>query len=376
MPSRGSARVEFLRQHIAPWSNIPDPSGASLRRCRAGLGYVEKNSPISLRTLRPDTLDSEPHASEHVMALIWNGGNLERQSRLDALNDFIAGNFHIGLLQESAGTRLPNVLQSRAIAVNYLPDGEGGNLAVTAGGSGLKSVFPIHADFDGAVPRPWTETNKAAMYMHCCSIAWVNSEGKPVQRAGLDIWQVATIHYNHTYAKKPDSVRHVLTSVFQLMFRDKVRLLGGDFNQAAKHVPEVLESLTSQSCPNVSYQILSAQSPEVVAILFNYEGHPVLQAEQRTAIDKAGTEDFGLRNTDTDAHFPLILCIKQAEGSTSSSAQPRSWWHSRSEQATQKRKERKRQKAAEKRKRSRQLSLGSADVAGEEAFSVDDEVSE
>ena len=376
LPQRGSVGFELLRQNIVPWSDVQDSSGPALRRGRAGLGYTEPNAPTSQRTLRSD-LDRVAHSSKVVMALVWNAGNLDRQSRLDGVNDFIAGNFHIGLLQESAGTILPNLLQSRAIAVKYLPDGDGGNLAITAGGSGPKSIAPLYDEnFDGSVPRPWVEVPSSAMYLHGCCVAWVGPDGAPVQRAGLRSWRVASVHYHNRWAKNPDSVRHVLASVFRLMLRDRVRLLGGDFNQAAKHVPEVLAEVTAGT--SITYECFSAPSPEVLAVLFNYPGQATLQAEKRILIFEKQVDDFGLRPTDGDSHYPLILCIKEVDSQTSAassgSTESRSHWHVQSESRASKKNVKKHQKAVQKRRQHRKIELSvAADEQADEPLLNNDE---
>lgn len=360
-----------------PWSNTPDPVGTTLLRHRAGLGYQEQNAPVSQRSLNPDALDGEPHSSKQVMVLVWNAGNLERRVRLDGLNDFAAGNFHIGLLQESAGTRLPNILQSRAIAFNYLPDGAGGNLCVTAGGSGLKAMWSLYADFNGEVPRPWTPNPSTAAVLHGCGISWVDANGAPVPRAGLDVWKVATIHYDHDFAKKPDSVKFVLASVFKLLFRDQVRLVGGDFNRAAAHLPGILEAVIEGT--SVQYQIFQAPgSDEVVAILFNYERLPVLQAEMRTAISDVDKQRFGLTAKDRDTHCPMILCVEKADVRLSES---RSSWHTRSAEAQRRRNKAKHQRASEKRrdkrrKRKHSVPQARASAEQEEEVTANDESSE
>ena len=147
------------------------------------------------------------------------------------------------------------------------------------------------------------------MCLHCCDIAWLTTDGTPVSRSGLHVWRVSSAHYNNRHAKKPESAKHVLKSVFALLLRDQVRLFGADLNQASRHVESVLEDLCSDT--GVSYQIFKASSPEVVAVVFNYPGLPYLTGEQRSAIESVPTEAFGIRATDADSHLPLILCIKK-----------------------------------------------------------------
>jgi hypothetical protein len=54
------------------------------------------------------------------MTISFNAGYLDRRTRADALQDFVAGNFHIILLQESQGSRLPNLALNRGIVTRFL----------------------------------------------------------------------------------------------------------------------------------------------------------------------------------------------------------------------------------------------------------------
>lgn len=368
---RGSIKQQVLEYNIEPLSNSPDLSAfTTLRRNGVGLGYQESNGPVSRRSLNPASMDKLAHSSEHVMVLIFNGGFLDRRTRLDGLIDFIAGNFHIILLQESDSTVLPALLHQRAMAINRAPDGSGGNLAIAAGASGNKTLLPLYSDFDGNVPRPWTQKADAAMTMHSCSVAWVDGDGKAVQRAGLEAWNVSTVHYNNVHAKRKDSATTVLTSFFKLCCRDKVRLVGGDFNQAYHRLPEALNAATQGK--NITYQIFQPPgSPEVVAILFNYPDVPALKAEMRNLINMQSTKaDYGLQESDFDSHRPLILCISKED------AESRSSMHSRSDESKKRRRKHDRAKAALKRKdgrkKKRLAKLFSGTVKGGSASSDSD----
>ena len=64
-----------------------------------------------------------------------------------------------------------------------------------------------------------------------------NQTSEFVQRAGRSGWRACSVHYDHKYAKKPDSVRQVLKEFFLLMVRDRVAIVGGDWNQTYHALP-------------------------------------------------------------------------------------------------------------------------------------------
>ena len=65
-----------------------------------------------------ELLDTPGHGSDHLMVLVANLGNLDRACLEDSLNNFIASNWHIALLQEAAGTRWPLLAQARGLSVS------------------------------------------------------------------------------------------------------------------------------------------------------------------------------------------------------------------------------------------------------------------
>ena len=71
------------------------------------------------------------------------------------------------------------------------------------------------------------------------------------------------MHYNHLAAKRgPEAVKNALANFLRLMIRDRVSIVGGDFNQAHNYLEEVCNELA------VPCQIISARSPEVAVVLF------------------------------------------------------------------------------------------------------------
>ena len=91
------------------------------------------------------------------------------------------------------------------------------------------------------------------------------------------------------------------------MVRDHVSIVGGDWNQAYHLLPEVIKSLQSTGQPTARFDIFEARGPEVCVVLLQYKSEESFFAEPRHGL--ADPPSFGLRDSDTSCHYPLLVCI-------------------------------------------------------------------
>ena len=142
----GKKPVHFVPQGAAS-SDAAPPSQSLTGAGRANLREV---------------LDTPGHCSDHLMVLVANLGNLDRACLEDSLNNFIASNWHIAVLQEAAGTRWPMLAQARGLSV-----GPEAWCAVLAGGTGQKAIRPLYSNDSvsaGKFPRAWVDRAKRKVF--------------------------------------------------------------------------------------------------------------------------------------------------------------------------------------------------------------------
>ena len=171
----------------------------------------------------------------------------------------------------------------------------------------VRNCYPSHHCF---LPRAWTDaasTVTTVAHFNAARIRWhdppasfgvqkrfgMEIEGEPPQnavglpcasRAGRTEWRVASIHYNNVMAKKKGSVRYALGEFFRLMIRDRIDMVGGDWNGANCLLREVLTAV----CPSgVKFRVLQPpEAPEVALVLFLYPGAPFYDAEVQPFMDR------------------------------------------------------------------------------------------
>ena len=268
-----------------------------------------------------------------LMLLNWNAGNLVRNP---SLIDFVCGPFSLCLLQESSTTLGQSLAESRAICWSDASDGQQGCLSVLAGASGRKVVVPTYgSDFSGKIFRPYKKHWKKgerllAACMYTADVSWLNKHGDLVRRAGLDFWRVTTFHMDHVEAKSGENGSGGLTlaAVFGLAMRDKHRLVAGDFNRAQCYLCRTLDRLISEhrQYAGITYEYLeSPLSAEIGLVILNYPDTVAITGEVKFRSFEKDSEfwqTLGLRETDTDAHFPQVVMIyeKAAVGCLTSGA--------------------------------------------------------
>lgn len=356
VPVRGTAGTLFQRSHIIRGSGnkMPDAHirASFMRRGTQGLGYdpderaadeyahhesterhpihfVREGSAAASSSRGSDygglrqELDGAG-GSDHLMMLVANFGALDRVSQGDRLNDYLTRNNHVVLLQEAAGTIYPMLSSLRALGCSVAPHALTG---VLAGGSGRKAVRNLYTEHSGLIPRPWTLPGSAhAARFHACSLTWHHLKQDIVlKRAGLEEVRAMSVHYESWAAKKPDSVRCVLASVWRLCRRDNIRLLGGDFNQAAGLVSESLKAVSS-SVPGFSYYLQEGYSPEMLAITLNWPGdEPLLIKKRAERLDGLSRAAFGLRESRLCLYIMYVRVVFQLVVSQNRGAQFIQW---------------------------------------------------
>ena len=134
------------------------------------------------------------------------------------------------------------------------------------------------------------------------SVAPPSASSEIVERCGRPSWRVATVHYHNVAAKRgAEAVKYALANFLRLMIRDRVDIVGGDFNQAHKYVREVCEAL------GAPFQILEGRGPEVSAVMFFHKGFEPYHVEARHNL--ADQEEFGIKERDTSTHYPLAMLM-------------------------------------------------------------------
>ena len=139
------------------------------------------------------------------------------------------------------------------------------------------------------------------------------------------------------------------------MIRDRIDMVGGDFNQAHHLLPEILDFHCNGAVGAPTYRIIKARSPEMQLVLFFYEGASFYDAEIRCGMAEKPLEDWGLKPTDESTHYPLVVFLSDHV----IQHQPRSSLHQRSESSIQERKKSKKQRKRD-RKKSRLATPGDA----------------
>jgi len=192
------------------------------------------------------------------------------------------------------------------------------------------------------LPRPPRPSASASAASAASASASAASAARFVERCGRLSWRVATVHYHNDAATRgPDAVKLGLANLLRLMIRDRVDIVAGDFNQAQHYCREVCIAL------EVPFQILHGKGPEVLAIMFFHAGTSLYEVEARNML--ADREDFGIRETDTSTHYPLVMIMTR----WALAAAGRSELHTRSADAQKARKKKNRTKAKLKKKKRR-----------------------
>ena len=243
-------------------------------------------------------------------------------------------------------------MHAQSMGFGMIQNAETGENAILAGASGVKCLRPLYENFNGIVNRPWATSSKPeerkALDMFVADVAWLDKpNGSFVSRAGLKIWRVCSVHFHYKAAHAPDSSTVVLVSLFQLMFRDKVRIVTGDFNQAWRCIDRALRQAVSDS-DKIKWHVHYGQEhgAHIACIVLNYEGQPALTSERRSRVDNLRlATDWGLNDKDTSSHAPLIILFTSAD--TCAEQAGRSQMHKRSETAKKKRKRAERQRVKE-----------------------------
>ena len=354
--------------------------------------------------------------NDFMLILLWNAGDLDRKVKGDALVNAIGGPWSIILLQEASSTILPRLLEERGFSFTRCGR-DGSETLVAAGASGMKEIVNLYPHHDGCIhiPRPWVGEDcklPSAGHFTAARVRWmqpksaasagssaatasgvtelpqfaVSSRGllqcaraqtkdsiaynlAPAVRAGRTEWRAASIHYHHTIAHKPDVVRHTLGEFFGLMIRDRIDMVGGDFNQAHHLLPEILDFHCNGAVGAPKYRIIKARSPEIQLVLFFYESASFYDAEARSGMAEKTLEDWGLKPKDASTHYPLVVFLSDHV----IQHQPRSSLHKRSESSIQERKKLKKQRQRD-RKKSRLATPGDAnDVDASEHHPTEEE---
>ena len=164
-------------------------------------------------------------------------------------------------------------------------------------------------------------------------------------------------------------MRYSLGEFFGLMIRDRIDMVGGDFNQAHHLLPEILDFHCNGAVGAPKYRIIKARSPEIQLVLFFYESASFYDAEARSGMAEKTLEDWGLKPKDASTHYPLAVFLSNHVIQD----QPRSSLHKRSESSIQERKKSKKQRKRD-RKKSRLAIPGDAnDVEASEHHPTEEE---
>jgi len=401
-PARGSVGDAALSQGAA--RGLAEHEELLLSAGGAGLGYFPNTDVASSRGL-----DGSGRGSKHMAVLVWNAGDLDRRQLADFLLRTIVNKFHIVLLQEASCTRLHALCGQMGILDIWSPCR---NFAILLGGTGHKRIRPLYPAFSGIVTVPYSTTKAYCLGFLAAEVSWCVDGPAPappssfslftsafihrlrrprpwhavdaepvsgsassasaalaspasasgasasasaasansataasarfVERCGRLSWRVATVHYHNDAAKRgPDAVKLGLANLLRLMIRDRVDIVAGDFNQAQHYCREVCIAL------EVPFQILHGKGPEVLAIMFFHAGTSLYEVEARNML--ADREDFGIRETDTSTHYPLVMIMTR----WALAAAGRSELHTRSADAQKARKKKNRTKAKLKKKKRR-----------------------
>ena len=89
------------------------------------------------------------------------------------------------------------------------------------------------------------------------------------------------------------------------MVRHRVSMVGGGWNQAYHLLPDVINSLQSTGQPDNRFDIFEARGPEVCMVLLQYKGEESFYPRHTLA----DTPSYGVRDSDTSCHHPLVVCI-------------------------------------------------------------------
>ncbi|CAE6940917.1 unnamed protein product [Symbiodinium natans] len=294
-------RAHFMRRGHQGLGYEPEDQNAasssgSIKFVPAGNGALDHSSGSdSHRGGLRQVLDGAG-GSEHLMLLVANFGAMDREVQGEKLCDYLTRNNHLVLTQEAAGTVYPMLAKLRAMACSVSPHAL---TSILAGGSGRKAVRNLYPDHDGLIPRPWAQIDRShAIRFHACAISWHHLQDATfLRRAGLDFVRAMSVHYESWAAKKPDSVRYVLASLWRLCRRDNIRLVGGDFDRASGLLEESLQAI-SASVTGFSYQLQHGRSPEIAAIILNWpKTEPLLMKKRADRLDAAAVAAFGLEES-------------------------------------------------------------------------------
>ena len=293
-------RAHFMRRGhqglgYEPEDHTAARSSGSITFVPAGSGILDHSSGSDSHRGGLRQLLDGAGGSEHLMLLVANFGAMDRQVQGEKLCDYLTRNNHLVLMQEAAGTVYSMLAKLRAMACSVSPHAL---TSILAGGSGRKSVRSLYPAHDGLIPRPWAQSGRHAIRFHGGAVSWHHlQDGTFLRRAGLDFVRVMSLHYESSAAKKPDSVRYVLASLWRLCRRDKIRLVGGDFNQASGLLEESLQAI-SASVTGFSYQLQHGHSPEIAAIILNWPNtEPLLMKKRADKLDAAAVVAFGLKES-------------------------------------------------------------------------------
>ena len=342
------------KQWLGPW--LPAP--VRLRRESFALGEwwiggcnpAPPSGPFAPRSLISDGAIScgpmgvksyagyeEGKPSSRLCVKAWNPGDLDRFSEDDRLLKSLFGGNHLILLQEwKVSPKVYSLVQELGFAISA---NEKSGAAVMIGGSGPKVYRNLWSDADSVIPL--IGGSKPAWQLHACEVGWLRvppppaevdgsrfanstggsdmgaafqaiapscdqpirrpfGDGDLITRCGRMMWRVVSVHYhNDAGTRGLDSLASNLMTVFSVIVRDKINIVGGDWNQAYRILPELLAHLDGARA-----FLVNGFSPEMSIVVLDFEDGFRLK-KMRDVEDP----DWGIKASDTSSHYPVMVHI-------------------------------------------------------------------
>lgn len=297
---------KFFRRHLQIWG----PRWAAKRRFREA----------AQRDDGPMSFETDSTNCGHLSVMVWNPGNLRRSGQswdeeprrqATMLNAYLLGSFHVVMVQEGAemDSALVKQYDFRHLSSETCPD-----LVTLQGGSGQKLGRLVKA---ARVASPFKQKYKIGLDYHIAELTWSsNTQSQPILHSGLQSWLVLNFHIDHDEAKLRNVAGALLTGMFKDALDHKVSVIAGDANAAwsCGYLVHALEAAIDESLQKINFQIIppTKDGDCLVSVILFYATSPKLNVKVSKAPGKLKVWELGLRPSDKDAHWPMILHITEA----------------------------------------------------------------
>ena len=292
------------------WQEYLDPEVISVSSC---------DSHVSSHSSDPSSTDSR------ITLLSWNAGNILRRGmdvnsgvRMDSyIGEFLAGRYHIGIVQEAQHISQVQPLAQRGFVVCRSRDQEH---AFILGGRGNRSVSIVKeacwSSPYAAKANPFWALSWCLAHIHFGT----HRDGSTKMRCLMSAVKAASVHMESSIAReKRDVSMCLLRRMWRVFLDEQTIIVTGDFNACARLPTRAdnfaIRALVSEiGDADITFRVLEAADEDVcLAVFLVYDGQQERfpwKLAQSVACRHMQNYSLRLTSTDIDWHHPLYVTMR------------------------------------------------------------------